>query len=347
MKRFTKAEKDFMIKNKDMSFSDIAKILNRSPSSIRAYFNNLGIYHNRKFEPDLNEFIENYNKLTMCELMDLYNVSKKTLYKFLDENNIPRKNEIKRKELELRDKKKKEKEEYYSNIKHDYFEIIDHPQKAYYLGLLSSDGNINKKRHLVTITLQEEDDYILDNLYKELNINRKVTKEKGKYSRFQFSSGKMCLDLEKYGIIENKTWNMLIKNIPKEYYYSFLLGYFDGDGSIYSYYINKPSSYNISYCGSESAMVSICNMLDELNLKYSIKEDKREYKGGTFINVNFVNTVEKYAFLKIIYKNNIVYSLTRKREKSLKFIEIVENNETNRLENINAVKEYKKLCSLI
>ena len=48
----------------------------------------------------------------------------------------------------------------------------------------------------------------------------------------------MCLDLEKYGIIENKTWNMLIKNIPKEYYYSFLLGYFDGDGSIYSYYIN-------------------------------------------------------------------------------------------------------------
>ena len=57
--------------------------------------------------------------------------------------------------------------------------------------------------------------------------------------------------------------------------------------------------------------------------------------------------LEKYAFLKIIYKNNIVYSLTRKREKSLKFIEIVENNETNRLENINAVKEYKKLCSLI
>ena len=83
MKRFTKTEKDFMIKNKDMSFSDIAKILNRSPSSIRAYFNNLGVYHNRKFEPDLNEFIENYNKLTMCELMSLYNVSKKTLYKFI------------------------------------------------------------------------------------------------------------------------------------------------------------------------------------------------------------------------------------------------------------------------
>ncbi len=347
MKRFTEEEKDFMIKNKDMPFIEIAKILKRPPSSIRAYFNNLGIYHRQKFQPNLNEFLGNYNKLTMCELMNLYNTSKKTLYKFMDDNNIPRKRQIQRSELELEYKRKEEKEKYYSNMKHDYFEIIDHPQKAYYLGLISSDGSINKTRHLINITLHEDDDYILNNFYKELNINRKTTKEKGKYSRFQFSSKKMCSDLEKYGIVENKTWNMIIKNIPPKYHYGFLLGYFDGDGSIFSHHINKPSHYSVNYCGAKNSMSSICDMLDKLNLKYSAKEDKREYKGGIFINVNFVNTIQKYAFLKTIYKNDNIYSLTRKKEKALKFIEIVETNKTNRLENINAVKEYEKLCSLI
>lgn len=110
---------------------------------------------------------------------------------------------------------------------------------------------------------------------------------------------------------------MHLKNIPKKFMPSFLLGYFDGDGSITHSKNGTITKTDVSICGTKSSISSISYMLDELNLKYSLILDKRKYR-GEFYNLVFKNTTEKYCFLKTIYENNSdILKLKRKKNECL------------------------------
>lgn len=55
----------------------------------------------------------------------------------------------------------------------DYFKNIDNEEKAYFLGLICSDGSItyneNKYRYQISIKLHNKDEYILDEFIKSIN----------------------------------------------------------------------------------------------------------------------------------------------------------------------------------
>lgn len=89
----------------------------------------------------------------------------------------------------------------------DYFEKIDTEHKAYFLGLIVSDGCLHSKKgrpKLVCLTLKDEDRYILEAFLTEIKSNKKITSDNRGYSSIQISSEKMGRDLMQYGIALNK-----------------------------------------------------------------------------------------------------------------------------------------------
>lgn len=121
----------------------------------------------------------------------------------------------------------------------DYFETIDNPHKAYWLGMLFTDGSVDRNRghYRIRLTLQYKDKELLEKFQHDLGLQSKLyeRKEPGKESfSVEFNDEKMFNDLSKYGICPRKTYvtEHIPKNIPNEYIVDFIRGMFDGDGCL-------------------------------------------------------------------------------------------------------------------
>ena len=157
-----------------------------------------------------------------------------------------------------------------------YFSVIDSPSKAYILGFIAADGSLVKSStgnsYYLTITIKYEDRSVLDFIQKELNSNYKLLEIRkisyGKevhHIRLQFSNKIITNDLMMYGILPRKSLTMtnIIENIPVEYRDAFIIGYFDGDGSV-SFISNSINnkSMNVQIRGTQDFLSGICNHLD-------------------------------------------------------------------------------------
>ena len=157
-----------------------------------------------------------------------------------------------------------------------YFSVIDSPSKAYILGFIAADGSLVKSStgnsYYLTITIKYEDRSVLDFIQKELNSNYKLLEIRkisyGKevhHIRLQFSNKIITNDLMMYGILPRKSLTMtnIIENIPIEYRDAFIIGYFDGDGSV-SFISNSINnkSMNVQIRGTQDFLSGICNHLD-------------------------------------------------------------------------------------
>lgn len=125
------------------------------------------------------------------------------------------------------------------NINQDFFEYNkQNHNSAYVLGLFASDGTVARNENKMCIELQQSDKEVLEQVNLVLENERPVkdyTRSNGyKNSKLYFYSKKMKQDLAFYDIIPNKTYEAsdFIKNIKPEYFWDFIRGFWDGDGSI-------------------------------------------------------------------------------------------------------------------
>ena len=130
----------------------------------------------------------------------------------------------------------------------DYFSNIDTYSKAYILGFIAADGCLtkgkNSKSYYLTITLKHDDKSVLEFIKSEIQnehrlyeIKRPSSFDKSKtinHVRFTISHPQITQDLMNLGIVPNKTLIMtdIINNIPYHLRNAFIIGYFDGDGSV-------------------------------------------------------------------------------------------------------------------
>lgn len=187
------------------------------------------------------------------------------------------------------------------------FENIDTQEKAYWLGIMYSDGYISKKQYTNNfgISVAKKD---IDLLYKFkdfLNYNGKIHNYKVgdsgykpniEYVRLLIGNNKVVEDLEKLGVVEKKSKK--ICSLPKiSYLDDFIRGYIDGDGSLRKKY----PTFQIS--GNQTFLEEIANYFE---IDYRLYPDKSIY------TLRY-NTKESEYLEKRLYKNAIVY-LQRKHD---------------------------------
>ena len=111
---------------------------------------------------------------------------------------------------------------------------------AYAIGLLTTDGCLySDGRHLSLTTKDlEQAENFIDCLDLTVKIGKKSHghSEEKKYFHVQFGDVLFYRYLEKIGLTPAKSKTMGALGIPSAYFFDFLRGHFDGDGSFYSYF---------------------------------------------------------------------------------------------------------------
>lgn len=190
-------------------------------------------------------------------------------------------------------------------INENIFEAIDTPDKAYWLGVMYSDGYISKLKYTnkFGISVAEKDKQWLEKFKEFLNYNGEIKAYlTGKtayvpglpYVRLLIGNNKIVSDLEKHGVVEHKTKKInKLPDIP--YLDDFIRGYIDGDGAL----VQRTTKIIIS--GNKEFLEAIANYF---KLPYKIYQDKSIY------SLQFNKKCSEYLE-KRLYKN-AKYYLDRK-----------------------------------
>lgn len=193
---------------------------------------------------------------------------------------------------------------------------------AYAVGLITTDGNLSKDgRHL---ELTSKDIEQLENFKNCLSLDSKISwKTSGlgkKYPRVQFSNVKLYKFLNLIGLHPNKSKTIGELEIPKKFFFDFLRGAFDGDGSIYSYWDKRWVSSFMFYLQFTSSSRKYLEWLQkqiatELNVKGSIKN------GSRAMNLVYAKKASKQIISSMYNGKKVVY-LSRKKKKVDKILAI-------------------------
>ena len=214
-----------------------------------------------------------------------------------------------------------------------YFDIINSYAKAYIVGFIAADGALVKTKTTttLTITIKYEDKAVLEFIKSEIGNEHKLQEiirpssfDPSKtihHIRYTISDKHITQALNKLGITSNKSLTVgnIINNIPYEYRDAFIIGYFDGDGSVTirdGLYPNdrgimcKDYSLYIQLKGTKEFLKGICHHL-------SINET--HIKSYTSISqLSFANKKDTYRFFKCY--NNLPFYYIRKYDKFLQRI---------------------------
>lgn len=110
------------------------------------------------------------------------------------------------------------------------------PELAYAVGLITTDGSLSKDGRHFDFTSNDKD--LIETLEKCLGLKNKIIQKRsgytGKLSSFHIQFGNAILYrwLQGIGLMPNKSKNLGALLIPDEYFFHFLRGHLDGDGTV-------------------------------------------------------------------------------------------------------------------
>ncbi len=205
-------------------------------------------------------------------------------------------------------------------IDHNYFSSIDSPKKAYIVGFLAADGGLDRKALSVKVSIKDVS--ILEMMKMELKSDVPIKFRKGqpisdgKYTQsdfcyIRFCSVKIFDDLVSIGITPKKSLTLKPpKNIPDEFIKYFILGYFDGDGTIGH---QNPKNPRFSMLGTLEMTTFIQNHL-VVNAGLTVNSLSKKYDSGVW-QVGWGGPVNAIKFRDYMYDTKEQFSLARKRER--------------------------------
>ncbi len=201
------------------------------------------------------------------------------------------------------------------------------PEFAYAIGLITTDGCLlNDGRH-IDITSKDRDQ--LENILHCLKIKVKIgTKGSGsskkRYYRVQFGDVLFYKFLLAIGLTPAKSRTLGEIDIPKKYFFDFLRGSFDGDGTFYSYYDPRwRSSFMFYTCFISASERYIVWIRKEIQKRIHIK-GHINYSGRkkSTLQIKYGKR-ESLKILKAMYYSKHKVCLKRKRLKIEKALAIV------------------------
>jgi intein-encoded DNA endonuclease-like protein len=199
----------------------------------------------------------------------------------------------------------------------NYFEVIDTEHKAYILGFLYADGNINLSKYQIRLRLAIKDREILQKISDCLGISKplKLYNQKlfGKiYPAYELSfyGKKMCEDLIKLGCVESKTSKLIFPKLDETLIHHFIRGYFDGDGCITI--DSKRDRANVSICSTPEFNAEVLKFIransDVVGGEYNHKNI------DNYSEIHICGNRQALELFQLLYKDSTIH-LQRKYEK--------------------------------
>ena len=200
----------------------------------------------------------------------------------------------------------------YKNLDDEFFKNIDSEEKAYLLGWIGSDGTIGKRGFTIGIHRDDRDTLIKlrNTICVDIPIKNYVNSTGSPMNDFDVNSISISRDLCEWFQIKPGKKSDIIR-LPKlsgEYFWHFIRGYFDGDGTI-----NDPDN-TIKNFPVVSIRSSSPKMLSDLKKAVDIR---------SYLTINHsISWENDYAwpFLDKMYEHATMW-LSRKRLRYEKWID--------------------------
>lgn len=193
---------------------------------------------------------------------------------------------------------------------------------AYAIGLIVSDGNLNQdKRH---IFIKSADRELIQNYKKALDIKSNICRtpsSKNISSHFYISHSDQLFwkFLTGIGIFPAKSKTIRSVSIPEKFFGDFLRGFFDGDGTFYSFWDTRwPKSFAFQISFPSASADFVHWLKEKLANLYGVKGFIR--KGDGVYLIRYVKGDSKKIVAKMYWRKNLL-CLGRKYNKIMDVLE--------------------------
>lgn len=263
-------------------------------------------------EKEIEDIVFNYleEQKSLKFIGEKYEVSRDVIKRILIDNNI-----------QLRRTTNIYKADY--NI----FHTIDNPEKAYWVGFIAADGCVfrREKNGSLLINLNRKDKRHLEKFRDFMKSNVEIkdyiasdgycTNSPSEMSKICFNSIDLVDDLTAIGVTPKKSLTLKPPKIKEEYYLPYIMGYFDGDGSLYKL---NTGEYGINICGTSETLSWICeNLHMECHLR---KRFKNKDTNNFYITCG--GKQKPYNIIKPMFNSTSTH-LDRKYDKFLELEHVV------------------------
>lgn len=222
----------------------------------------------------------------------------------------------------------------------DFFDVIDSEEKAYWLGYVWCDGNVNVRKvgkyteYCFSVDICDKDHKHLYRLKEVIRANNKIeklktvenshTSDKWRY-RLRVKNKEFCkVLLEKYSMIPYRTdVSKIIETLSKNLIKHFIRGVIDADGSIIMSDENGRLKGSVSIAVSFSMGEFIMNYFYAEGLIKNKSEIRPIYIGGLLdmYRVQFGGNKQVEKILKHIYLDSNIF-MNRKHDKAIEFLKM-------------------------
>ena len=191
------------------------------------------------------------------------------------------------------------------------------------MGFIYADGFVGEHNDCcIALSDKCKDNYKILNLLKtelqsDINIRHIIDKDGNGNYTLKFTNKKIVSDLNDCGVFTKKSLNMtyMPNFISSNIFNHFVRGYFDGDGTICTYYdsYDKRVRYCMEILGTKEFLSQLQEVLcNECNIKQTQLHDVKRIAGLTRISHRGIKSLIKIR--EYLYKNATIY-LTYKHDR--------------------------------
>jgi len=200
------------------------------------------------------------------------------------------------------------------------------PEFAYVIGLIAADGCLSS--NCTHVTFVSKDIEQVRNFKTLLKIENTIGKNFSGINRrlsyrIQFGDVVFGSFLRRIGITPAKSNTIGELKIPKKYFFDFLRGSFDGDGTFYSYWDKRWKSSFMFYTEFVSASKGhVVWIQKEIYNRLGVSGHITKSKNNSCYQLKYAKADSLKILKKMYYKSELV-CLNRKRLKIIKVLAIV------------------------
>ncbi len=193
------------------------------------------------------------------------------------------------------------------------------PELAYAIGLIATDGNLGRSFYYINLTSKDKEQ--VENFSRCLGVKSAIGR-KGRgvgmakeYYVIQLKNKIFYNFLLTLGLTPNKSKTLGAINVPKEFFWDFLRGCYDGDGSSYSYWDTRWRSSFMFYTDFVSASKAHIDWLRaEISSRIGISGHISHGKKVSVYQLKYAKS-DSLKLLRKMYYSRRVVCLSRKRLK--------------------------------